>query len=127
MPFKPQVGTSCAWYEAQLVALEKAKAYKATHGEFESEHRGHCVAQDTFYGGTLKGVGRMYQQTAIDTSPQVGFATLASELLERHSFRSQARGADGGIPIHLGLLQTDQAPLGPGLPIAHRLRSQGHG
>jgi hypothetical protein len=27
----------------------------------------HCGAQDTFYVGTLKGVGRVYQQTIIDT------------------------------------------------------------
>ena len=53
--------------ESQLAALEKAKADKEAHGEFESEHPGYCVAQDTFYVGTLKGVGRVYQQTAIDT------------------------------------------------------------
>jgi hypothetical protein len=50
--------------EAQVVALEKAKADKEAHGEFESECPGYCVAQDTFYVGTLKGVGRVYQQTA---------------------------------------------------------------
>ncbi|MGK7871343.1 helix-turn-helix domain-containing protein, partial [Falsiroseomonas sp. E2-1-a20] len=62
--------------ESQLVALEKAKADKEAHGEFESEHPGYCVAQDTFYVGTLKGVGRIYQQTAIDTYSKVGFAKL---------------------------------------------------
>jgi len=62
--------------ESQLAALEKAKADKAAHGEFESEHPGYCVAQDTFYVGTLKGVGRVYQQTAIDTYSKVGFAKL---------------------------------------------------
>jgi transposase InsO family protein len=62
--------------EAQLAALEKAKADKEAHGEFESEHPGYCVAQDTFYVGTLKGVGRVYQQTAIDTYSKVGFAKL---------------------------------------------------
>ncbi len=62
--------------ESQLVALEKAKADKEAHGEFESEHPGYCVAQDTFYVGTLKGVGRVYQQTAIDTYSKVGFAKL---------------------------------------------------
>ena len=62
--------------EGQLVALEKAKADKEAHGEFESEHPGYCVAQDTFYVGTLKGVGRVYQQTAIDTYSKVGFAKL---------------------------------------------------
>jgi len=62
--------------ENQLAALEKAKADKEAHGEFESEHPGYCVAQDTFYVGTLKGVGRVYQQTAIDTYSKVGFAKL---------------------------------------------------
>ncbi|NBB93714.1 MAG: IS481 family transposase, partial [Gammaproteobacteria bacterium] len=62
--------------ESQLAALEKAKADKEAHGEFESEHPGYFVAQDTFYVGTLKGVGRVYQQTAIDTYSKVGFAKL---------------------------------------------------
>src|SRR5205085_1425486 len=62
--------------EAQVVALEKAKLDKEAHGEFESECPGYCVAQDTFYVGTLKGVGRIYQQTAIDTYAKVAFAKL---------------------------------------------------
>lgn len=62
--------------EAQVVALEKAKLAKEAHGEFESECPGYCVAQDTFYVGTLKGVGRIYQQTAIDTYSKVAFAKL---------------------------------------------------
>jgi transposase InsO family protein len=62
--------------ESQLVALEKAKREKEARGEFESECPGYCVAQDTFYVGTLKGVGRIYQQTAIDTYAKVGFAKL---------------------------------------------------
>ncbi len=62
--------------EAQIVALEKAKADKEAHGEFESECPGYCGAQDTFYVGTLKGVGRIYQQTVIDTYAKVAFAKL---------------------------------------------------
>jgi transposase InsO family protein len=62
--------------EAQLVALEKAKADKEAHGEFVSECPGYCGAQDTFYVGTLKGVGRIYQQTFIDTYSKVAFAKL---------------------------------------------------
>ncbi len=62
--------------ESQLAALEKAKADKEAHGEFESECPGYCGAQDTFYVGTLKGVGRVYQQTFIDTYSKVGFAKL---------------------------------------------------
>src|SRR5262245_29676538 len=62
--------------EAQVAALEKAKADKEAHGEFESECSGYFGAPDTFYVGTLKGVGRIYQQTFIDTYAKVGFAKL---------------------------------------------------
>src|SRR5437899_7389493 len=62
--------------ESQLAALEKAKADKEAHGEFESECPGYCGAQDTFYVGTLKGVGRIYQQTFLDTYTKVAFAKL---------------------------------------------------
>ncbi len=62
--------------ESQLAALEKAKADKEAHGEFESECPGYCGAQDTFYVGTLKGVGRVYQQTFIDTYSKLSFAKL---------------------------------------------------
>ena len=62
--------------EAQVVALEKAKTEKEAHGEFESEHPGYCGAQYTFYVGNLKGVGRVYQQTFIDTYAKVAFAKL---------------------------------------------------
>jgi hypothetical protein len=47
--------------EAQRVALEKAKESKEAHGEFESECPDYRAAQDTFYVGTLKGVGPIYQ------------------------------------------------------------------
>ncbi len=62
--------------EAQVVALEKAKLEKEAHGEFESECPGYCGAQDTFYVGNMKGVGRIYQQTFIDTYAKVAFAKL---------------------------------------------------
>ena len=62
--------------EAQVIALEKAKTEKEAHGEFESEHPGYCGAQDTFYVGNLKGVGRVYQHTFIDTYAKVAFAKL---------------------------------------------------
>ena len=59
--------------EAQIAALEKAKSDKEAHGEFESECPGYCGAQ-AFYVGTLKGVGRVYQQTVIDTYAKVAFS-----------------------------------------------------
>jgi len=62
--------------ENQLAALEKAKEQKEAYGEIETEHPGYLGAQDTFYVGTLKGVGRIYQQTFIDTYSKVAFAKL---------------------------------------------------
>jgi len=62
--------------EDQLKALEKAKEEKEAHGEIETEHPGYLGAQDTFYIGTLKGVGRIYQQTFIDTYAKVAMAKL---------------------------------------------------
>jgi len=62
--------------EEQLKALEKAKDDKEAHGEIETEHPGYLGAQDTFYVGSLKGVGRIYQQTFIDTYTKVAMAKL---------------------------------------------------
>jgi transposase InsO family protein len=65
--------------EAQVVALERVQREKEVRGEFASECPGYCGAQDTFYVGTLKGVGRIYQQTFIDTHCKVAFAKLYTE------------------------------------------------
>ena len=62
--------------EAQVVALEKAKEEKAAHGEIETEHPGYLGSQDTFYVGNMKGVGRIYQQTFIDTYSRVAMVKL---------------------------------------------------
>ena len=59
------------FHRGAVAALEKAEADKEAHGEFESECPGYCGAQDTFYVGTLKGVGRIYQQTFIGTYSKV--------------------------------------------------------
>ncbi len=53
--------------EAQVQALEKAKEEKIAHGEIETLFPGYLGSQDTYYVGNVKGVGRIYQQTYIDT------------------------------------------------------------
>lgn len=65
--------------ESQVQALEAAKEKKAAHGEVESPHPGFLAAQDTCYVGTIKGIGRIYQQTAIDTHSNNGFAKVYRE------------------------------------------------
>jgi transposase InsO family protein len=62
--------------EAQVAALEKGRSEQEAHGEIETEHPGYLGAQDTFYVGTIKGVGRIYQQTFIDTYSKVAFVKL---------------------------------------------------
>jgi transposase InsO family protein len=62
--------------EAQLMALERKREKREAHGEIETEHPGYLGSQDTYYVGTIKGVGRIYQQTFIDTYSRVAFAKL---------------------------------------------------
>jgi len=62
--------------EAQVIALERAKEEKVAHGEIETLHPGYLGAQDTYYVGTIKGVGKIYQQTFIDTYTKVAFAKI---------------------------------------------------
>ncbi len=62
--------------EAQVAALEKKRQDEQAAGEIESAHPGYLGSQDTFYVGTLKGVGRIYQQTYVDTYAKVAFAKL---------------------------------------------------
>ncbi len=65
--------------ESQVKALEEAKEEQEVYGEVESPHPAFLLAQDTCYIGTIKGVGRIYQQTGIDTHSNIGFAKLYTE------------------------------------------------
>jgi transposase InsO family protein len=62
--------------ESQLAALEKKQDDDVACGEIETAHPGYLGSQDTFYVGTLKGVGRVYQQTYVDTYCKVAHAKL---------------------------------------------------
>ena len=62
--------------EAQVVALEQQRATDALHGEIETEHPGYLGSQDTYYVGTIKGIGRIYQQTFVDTYSKVAACKL---------------------------------------------------
>lgn len=58
------------------MALEKKRFDDEVTGEIETAHPGYLGSQDTFYVGTLKGVGRIYQQTFVDTYSKVAAAKL---------------------------------------------------
>jgi len=82
--------------EAQVVALEKAKEEKAAHGQIETEHPGYLGSQDTFYVGTIKGVGRIYQQTFVDTYSRVALAKL---YLQKHAITAADMLNDQVVPF----------------------------
>lgn len=76
---KYSLETSNILTESQVQALESAKEEKQAHGEIETHHPGYLLSQDTYYVGYIKGVGKIYQQTGIDTYSNVGFAKLYTD------------------------------------------------
>lgn len=62
--------------EAQVIALERQQTLNEAHGEIETEHPGYLGSQDTYYVGTIKGIGRIYQQTFVDTYSKVAACKL---------------------------------------------------
>ena len=108
--------------EAQLAALEKAKVEKEAHGEFESECPGYCGAQDTVSVGTLKGVGRIYQQPFIDTYSKVAVAKLYDR---KTALTAAARLNDQVVPffeeqeVPLSRILTDRGTEYCGSPDSH--------
>lgn len=62
--------------EVQVAALERKREEQLECGEIETAHPGYLGSQDTFYVGNMKGVGRIYQQTFVDTYAKVAFTKL---------------------------------------------------
>ena len=62
--------------EHQVAALEREKEEQESKGEIETHHPGYLGSQDTYYVGYIKGVGKIYQQTFIDTYTRVAFAKV---------------------------------------------------
>ena len=82
--------------EDQLSALGRAGEEKETHGEIETEHPGYLGAQDTYYVGNIKGVGRTYQQTFIDTYSKLAIVKLYPQ---KHAITSADVLNDRVIPL----------------------------
>ncbi len=90
--------------EAQLMAIERKKDKQEAHGEIETEHPGYLGSQDTYYVGNVKGVGRIYQQTFIDTYSRVAFAKLYTS---KHAITSADILNDRVLPF----FEEQQIPL----------------
>ena len=65
--------------ESQLQALEKQKDKKVAKGEIETHHPGYLGSQDSYYVGYIKGIGKIYQQTFVDTYTRVAFAKVYND------------------------------------------------
>lgn len=65
--------------EQQLAALEKVKNRREATGEIETMHPGYLGSQDTYYVGSIKGIGRIYQQTFVDTYSKMAICKLYTE------------------------------------------------
>jgi transposase InsO family protein len=90
--------------EAQVIAMERKKDRLEALGEIETEHPGYLGAQDTYYVGNVKGVGRIYQQTFIDTYSRIGFAKLYTS---KHAITSADILNDRVLPF----FEEQQIPL----------------
>lgn len=65
--------------EAQIIAFERVKSQREATGEIETMHPGYLGSQDTYYVGNIKGIGRIYQQTFVDTYSRVAIVKLYTE------------------------------------------------
>jgi len=83
--------------EDQLYALERAREEKQAHGEIETEHPGYLGSQDTYYIGTIKGVGRIYQQTFIDTYAKIAIVKLYDQ---KHAITAADLLNDRVVPFY---------------------------
>ncbi len=90
--------------EAQMIAMERKKEKREALGEIETEHPGYLGSQDTYYVGMIKGVGRIYQQTFIDTYSRVAFAKLYNG---KHAITSAEMLNDRVLPF----FEEQQIPL----------------
>ena len=62
--------------ESQVAAMERKQDDDQAQGEIEKTNTDYIGSQDTYYVGTFKGIGRVYQQTFIDTYSKVAQAKL---------------------------------------------------
>lgn len=60
----------------QEISRRKPNLKNRVDEQIETEHPGYLGAQDTYYVGTIKGIGRIYQQTFIDTYTKVALVKL---------------------------------------------------
>jgi len=111
--------------EEQLQALEKSKQDKEAHGEIETQHPGYRGAQDTYYVGTLKKIGRIYQQAFIDTYTKVAQAKVDDRknalVAARPSFCQMLwMGAERILPDQAAFFRSPSTNIAPAMTWSRR-------
>ncbi len=72
--------------EQALKAVNRLKRLsEATDNHVEANEAGELISQDLYLVGTIKGVGRIYSQSAVDCSNSLGFARLCLNKLPINS------------------------------------------
>jgi hypothetical protein len=85
--------------EAQVQALEKKKYDDEACGGIETAHPGYLGSQDTFYVGTLKGVGRVYQQTYVPIQGRARQAVHHQDSRRTCSTTECSRSDEQDLPV----------------------------
>ena len=88
--------------ESQLKELEKQKSRREAHGEIDTEHLGFLGSQDTYYVGNFKEIGKVYQQTFVDTYSRTADVKLYTEKTAIYDYALRKK-----IYTSLEELQTD--------------------
>ncbi len=101
--------------------LERARD-KAKTRSLKTKYPGHIIGMDVFYVGCLKGIGRIYQYTGIDTFASFGWAKLYSDktALSACDFMMHVHNNSQDVPIRSVL--TDN-----GLEFTTHHKSKNHG
>jgi transposase InsO family protein len=85
------------------------KIYEEKPSNIKSYHTGYLLSVDTFYVCRLKGIGRIYQFTAIDTYSSFGFAHLYTDKTSKSAvdFLKRAVGIFKDMGITVERILTD--------------------
>jgi hypothetical protein len=108
--------------EAQVAALERHMKDEEEVGQIETEHPGYLGSQDTYYVGNIKGIGRIYQQTYVDTYTRVAQVKLYTQ---RNSLVAADMLNDRVLPFYeeegvkVQRVLTDRGSEYRGLPESH--------